>query len=67
MKIKITVEFSTDNASFDDDDGWHEMYRIAEKVSSLLQCQVADFPPSTKLQIRDFNGNVIGKITAKKT
>lgn len=57
--VKITIEFSTDNASFVHDD-WLELSHISEQVSHVI-CDQLD-----SQFIFDLNGNKIGKITVKR-
>lgn len=58
--MKIIVEFDTENSSFVDDD-WFELVGIADQVSKIIVDKFIG-----EQQLRDVNGNIIGKIIAKK-
>ena len=51
--MKIKIEFSTDNAAFDDDAG-PEIHRILQAIRMDIS------HGGTGSQIRDLNGNTIG-------
>lgn len=56
--MKISIEFNTDNAAFDDDcsfneDGMAEIRQILIKLSDRIR-------PDDSGPIRDINGNTVG-------
>ena len=58
--MKVSIEFNTDNAAFDDDCAGHRPsdYEISRILRSVVD-QMAE--GTTEARIRDSNGNTVGE------
>ena len=54
--MKLTIEFTTDNAAFDGDQKFTEVSRLLEQLVE----QYKFFPVDDKLSLRDINGHYCG-------
>lgn len=63
--MKMKIEFSMDNAAFEDDYAGHEVARILEKLAGQCKHLNADgiFTIMDEERIMDVNGNTAGQVT----
>ena len=56
--MKATIKIEMDNAAFSDEPGY-ELSRILRELARDVECDGF----STRLNLRDLNGNVVGRFT----
>lgn len=55
----LKIELETDNAAFKEDENSEIAFVLGQLVTRVLNCDLNDMPAN----IRDINGNTIGKIS----
>jgi hypothetical protein len=62
--MKITIEFSTDNAAFADNGMAQELSDVLDGVRRVLVKHASGQNPG--MSVRDSNGNTIGQVTVEE-
>ena len=66
MGMRITIQFNTDNAAFEDFDG--EVDAMLERAKRVIyRMAYASYEPMSETSLRDTNGNTVGKVTLEVT